>query len=118
MPKPLTMGELEVGGMLDAGGVLDVGGLLDAGGALETGGTLLSGGVEETEEPSVPEDSGEEESREEAPEVSLLTEPVLPIKMISPIKSKNSTPTVTISMIARLSLWRQVPPQMGHRRRY
>ena len=101
--------------MLDAGGVLDVGGVLDAGGTLDTGGMLDSGG---TDEPSVPEDSGTEESREEDPEVSLLTEPVLPIKMIRPIKSKNSTPTATISMIARLSLWRQGPPQMGHRRRY
>ena len=105
------MGEVEgVGTELD--------GIPEVGGTLETGGTLLSDGVEEIEDPSVPEDSGVEESREEDPEVSLFTEPVLPIKMISPIKSKNSTPTVTISMIARLSLWRQVPPQTGHRRRY
>ena len=114
MPSPLTLGEVggvgtEVEGMLDVGGVLDAGGVLDSGGMLELGGT---------EELSVPEEPGTEESREEDAEVSVSTEPVLNNKISNPTKSRNSTPTVTISMIARLSLWWQGPPQMGHRRRY
>jgi hypothetical protein len=43
---------------------------------------------------------------------------VLPRSRISPIRSKNSTPTVTISRIARLSLQWQGPPHSGQRRRY
>ena len=93
----------------------EVGGTLDSGGVLDSGGTLELEGIEEL---SVPDEPGAEGSREEDPDVSVSTEPVLPSRMISPTKSRNNTPTVTISAIARLSLCWQGPPQMGQRLRY
>ena len=85
--------------MEDTGGTEDVGMLEDAG-------MLEDGGV--PEESCVPEDSGTEEDRLEeedaAPLASFSGPPAVHSRIISPTKSRSSTPTVTISAIARLSL--------------
>ena len=96
---PLTAGELVtgmevVGGAEDTGGVEDTGGA-DVSGTTEEPGTALDPGTE---------DCGTEESADEEDVTSVSTLPAVHSRIMSPTKSKNSTPTVTISNIARLSL--------------
>ena len=99
IPMPLTRGP-ELGGTEDTGGTEDAG-------VLENAGMLEDGGV--AEDSCVPEDSGTEEDRpkeeDATPLVPFSEPPAVHSRMISPTKSRNSTPTVTIKRIARLSLW-------------
>ena len=90
---PLTRGP-ELSGTEDAG-ILEDGGVPEES-AAEDAGTLKEG--------DVPEESAAEESIELEADSSWEVSVVLPRRMISPIRSRNSTPTVTIKRIVRLSL--------------